>query len=95
MHNSPHKKFQKCAARVLIRPEWTLGFRYCKLDNRSVLMESPRLVALRYNFLTKIKKLRDEGYNVIYLDETWFDMHDIAKSGRSDGSSKCATNNHV
>ena len=72
-----------------------LGFRYCKVDNRTAIMESGRIVNLRYQFLTKIRKLRAEGYKVVYMDETWYDTHDTAREGWSDNSAKCYLNNPV
>ena len=43
----------------------SLGFCYCRSNNREVLMESPRITAWRWEFLRKIRKLRAEGYNPV------------------------------
>ena len=64
----------------------SLGFCYC----REVLMESPRIMAWRWEFLRKIRKLRAEGYTPVYLDETWFDSHDTVSRLLSDGSKSCS-----
>ena len=46
----------------------SLGFRYCRNKNKQVLMESPRIQAMRYEFLRKLRKFRADGYTVVYLD---------------------------
>ena len=69
--------------------------RYCKTDNRTAIMESARLVEMRYVFLMKIRALRESGYDIVYTDETWYDTHDDAKKGWSDKTKKCSLNNPV
>ena len=54
----------------------SLGFHYCRNKNRQVLMESPRIQAMRYEFLRKLRKFRSDGYKIVYLDETRYDTHD-------------------
>lgn len=66
------------------------GFRYKKIDNRMVIMESQRIVALRQEYLRKIKEYRQLGRCIIYLDETWFDTHDVIKYGWVDNSKNCS-----
>jgi transposase len=68
------------------------GFKYKKLDNRMVIMESRRIVELRREYLSKIKQYRNSNRNIIYLDETWFDTHDVVKYGWVDNTNKCALN---
>ena len=53
-------------------------------------MESPRIMAWRWEFLRKIRKLRAKGYPPVYLDETLFDSHEIASRLLSDGSKSCS-----
>lgn len=65
------------------------GFRYRKLDKRMVIMESARIVELRQEFLRKARNFRGEKRNLIYLDETWFDTHDVVQYGWVDDSKKC------
>ena len=48
VHNSPHRKFQKCAARVLIRPGFTLLF----IIPRTVLLSSIQPEAKTLDFST-------------------------------------------
>lgn len=55
-------------------------------------MESHRIVQWRQEYLEKIGKYRGEGRPIIYLDETWYDTHDIKRKGWSDGTIKSAAN---
>lgn len=65
------------------------GFRYKKLDTRMAIMESSRIVDLRQEYLRKIRDYREINRNIVYLDETWFDSHDVVKYGWVDSSKKC------
>ena len=65
------------------------GFSYKKLDKRMVIMESARIVDHRQDYLRKIKEYRDAYRDIIYLDETWFDTHDVVQYGWVDNSKKC------
>ena len=56
-----------------------IGFHFCKSNNRTVLMEIPRIAARRYEYLRKIRKLRAEGFLPVFIDETWYDTHDVVK----------------
>ena len=68
------------------------GFKYKKLNKRMVIMESPRIVAWRQEYLRKIKEYRQSKTEIVYLDETWFDTHDLVKYGWVDDSNKCTLN---
>lgn len=68
------------------------GFKYKKLDNRMVIMESKRIVGLRQEYLRKIKEYRQSNRCIIYLDETWFDTHDVVRYGWVDDTQKCCLN---
>jgi len=48
-----------------------LGFRFQKRQRRSYLIEREDIVKWRRNYLTTIKKYREEGKMIYYLDETW------------------------
>lgn len=69
-----------------------LGFTYGRLDDRKVIMQSPRLLQLRDKYLNEIQIHRSQGKQIIYLDETWYDTHDTLKKGYRDESGKCVTN---
>lgn len=66
-----------------------LGFRYRVYNRRKVIMEAPRIVALRHRFLRQIAQVRAQGKNIVYLDETWFDTHTVPSRLWSDGSDQC------
>lgn len=68
------------------------GFRYKKIDKRMIIMESQRIVKMRQEFLRAIRNFRAEKRNLIYLDETWFDTHDVVQYGWVDDSQKCKLN---
>ena len=56
-----------------------LGFKYAKINgNKKALVERKDLVNKRIHFLRTIKQKRNEGYNIVYLDETWVDTHHTA-----------------
>ena len=73
----------------------SLGFCYCRSNNREVLMESPHIMAWQWEFLRKIRKLRAEGYTPVYVDETWFDSHETMSHLLSDGSKSCSLHGPV
>ncbi|KAJ8315588.1 hypothetical protein KUTeg_007738 [Tegillarca granosa] len=48
-----------------------MGFNWKKCStNRKILMEKTDIVSKRINYLREIKKLRETGHNIIYMDET-------------------------
>ena len=56
-----------------------LGFKYARINgNKKSLVERKDLVNKRIFFLRTIKQKRNEGYNIVYLDETWVDTHHTA-----------------
>lgn len=48
-----------------------IGFKFKREDNRKALCERSSVVHKRIDFLRKYSKLKEEGANFIYLDETW------------------------
>ena len=67
-----------------------LGFTYQKADNKSIILESYRIVAWRYEYLRKTEKLRAEGYLIICLDETWFDSNETVRKVWADSTKNCS-----
>lgn len=65
------------------------GFRFGTIDKRRVIMESPRIQKLRQEYLIQMKKFRDEGRFICYVDETWYDTHDTVNKGWFDNSQEC------
>ena len=50
---------------------------------------SPRLVAWWYKYLIEIDRYHSKGYLIVYVDETWSDLHDTVRKLWSNSSSKC------
>lgn len=55
-----------------------LDFIFTKANGCSVLTEKEYLIAWRRNYLYDIKKYREEGRSIYYLDETWLNTSDCA-----------------
>jgi hypothetical protein len=56
-----------------------LGFKYAKISgNKKALVERKNLVNKRIIILRTIKQKRNEGYSIVYLDETWVDTQHTA-----------------
>jgi hypothetical protein len=66
-----------------------IGFHYKTIDRGQVIMESPRIKKWSYDYLVEIQKCREENKTIYFLDETWYDSHDVVKKGWVDGSKKC------
>lgn len=50
------------------------GFFWRKCQNkRKILMERPNILHWRYKYIREIRRYRQEGRNIVYLDETWVD----------------------
>ena len=49
-----------------------LGYKYKKSgDNRKLLYDQRSVINDRCNYLRTIRKFREDGYEIVYLDETW------------------------
>ncbi|XP_067654452.1 uncharacterized protein [Haliotis asinina] len=70
------------------------GFRYKKVgsENRRALCERSDIVRLRNQYLHTIRKKRTEGYEPVYLDETWVNASHITGTQwhASSSSESCA-----
>lgn len=66
-----------------------IGFRFKTINKRVAIMESKRIVEWRCLYLEAIKKYRNENKPIYFLDETWYDTHDTAKKGWTDGTKNC------
>lgn len=53
-----------------------LKFRYVKRGRNSALTERTELIVWRRNYLRSIRKFREEGRHIYYLDETWVNAGD-------------------
>ena len=53
-----------------------LGYKYKKSgDNRRLLYDQRSVINDRCNYLRKIRKFRENGYEIVYLDETWVNQN--------------------
>lgn len=48
-----------------------MGFKYQKRSRNSAMIESNDIIVWRRNYLEDIKKYREEGRPIYYMDETW------------------------
>jgi hypothetical protein len=48
-----------------------IGFNYEKISKKALLIERNDIILRRHSYLRKIKRFREEGNVIIYLDETW------------------------
>ena len=46
-------------------------------------------VAWRYKYLQRLNELESQGRQIVFLDEPWYDTHDVVKKGWNDGTSNC------
>ncbi|XP_063929902.1 uncharacterized protein C21orf140 homolog [Zophobas morio] len=44
---------------------------------------------MRWEYITKIRQFREEGRYIVYVDETWYDTHDLVKKDLTDGTENC------
>ena len=44
-------------------------------DNRRIAVERPEATVARARFLREIKKYREQGYQIVYVDETWVNQY--------------------
>ena len=68
-----------------------IGFRFMKADGRKFLMERSDVVASRAESLREIKRFREQGANIVYLDETWINQNYTVQKCWVDCSSNLAT----
>lgn len=80
---------QSCSQMTLRRFVKANGFKYKKIDKRRSIMESSRILSLRNDYIRAIGKYREEGRNIVYLDETWYDTHDTIKKSWTNDSKLC------
>jgi transposase len=51
-----------------------IGFNYEKRSKQELLIERNDIILWRHSYLRKIKRFREEGTDIIYLDETWVNV---------------------
>ncbi|CAG0884711.1 unnamed protein product [Cyprideis torosa] len=53
------------------------GMKFRRLKRRNLLVLNDNLIQRRNQYLRKVQELRNQNYLLIYLDETWYDSHDL------------------
>lgn len=57
-----------------------MGYKWKKTqDNRTVLIEKPAILSLRYKFYERKHELQENGYSFVFIDETWIDTANSQK----------------
>ena len=46
-----------------------------ELDVKYIVCELPHLTAARSKYLRLVREKREEGYDIVYLDETWINAN--------------------
>lgn len=69
-----------------------MGYRYSTLSRRQLLMDTPRLINLRDSYLIKLAEYQQLGKQIFYLDETWYDTHDVVSKGWTKENTACSLN---
>ncbi|XP_062523606.1 uncharacterized protein LOC134198261 [Corticium candelabrum] len=64
---------------TLLKTVKKMGFKYTTRNKKTALCEQHRIIAARHHYLRQIKKYRDEGRPIVYLDETWLNAHHTLK----------------
>ncbi|KAJ3660720.1 hypothetical protein Zmor_005156 [Zophobas morio] len=54
-----------------------MGYNFKKVENRKIIIESPRLQGLKITFLRRYIQLMEEDVTFVYLDETWVYQHGV------------------
>jgi hypothetical protein len=63
-----------------------VGFCYKRINKRLSIMESERLRVRRSKFIREIPEYRRQKRNIVYLNETCFDTHEVSSKGWVDDS---------
>ena len=48
-------------------------------DNKKKIFERPDVVEARHAFLRNIDRLRNQGYRIVYLDESWVNQNHVPR----------------
>lgn len=78
------------SAATLYRLLVSMGFQYKSAPKKSLRTETPDIIVWRYRYLHAIRDFRSQGYDDVYLDETWFDSNSCKMKNWIDDSDNCA-----
>jgi hypothetical protein len=56
-----------------------IGFNYEKRSKKALLIERSDIIIWRHSYLRKVKRFREEGKDIIYLDETWVNVGQMVR----------------
>ena len=51
-----------------------IGFVYGKKEKKALLIERDDIISWRHRYLAEIRKMRNEGRNIVYSDESWINL---------------------
>ena len=52
-----------------------IGFRYKKVNDKHYVYKQPKIILQRHQYLRRMRRNRRENRPVVYLDETWANLH--------------------
>ena len=76
---------------TLWRTVRSIGFTFRKYaSGRNVICEKPHLVSMRSKYLREVREMRNQEYDIVYVDETWINAHHTSEKEwqLSDGTIK-------
>lgn len=78
----------KCGREYLRKLLIKMGFKWMKTQTkRKLLIEQPQIASWRINYLRKIRKLRKEKRNIVYVDETYVNKSQCAGNQKTKSAS--------
>ncbi|XP_076282936.1 uncharacterized protein LOC143211640 [Lasioglossum baleicum] len=81
--------FKKTTLHTLLK---CMEFKYIVRKRNSALIDEPRIVYWRQQYIERIRTLREEGRPIYYLDETWINAGDCKRRLWVDASVSCPRN---
>ena len=84
------KDFPDLSRTTMWRVLRAMGFRYKKRDGKRCVHERADVVRKRHEYLRTIRRLREEGRPIVYLDETWVNQHHTRSRSWGDESEGAA-----
>ena len=80
LHAALKEKDINASLSTVVRIVKELGFRFSKKgSNRRFVSERQDIVSMRHSYLRKVRKFRQEGRHIVYLDETWLNTNHVIK----------------
>ncbi|KAJ4432228.1 hypothetical protein ANN_20844 [Periplaneta americana] len=67
----------------------SMEFSHKTVQRTPTRAEACAIIARRYSYFEQIRELRLQGYDDVYLDETWYDNHMCLMKNWTDDSENC------